>query len=354
MSEAEKTAKSKETFTPSEPELLPEERAGPREIGDEQISEGAGPSPFQAEILHRLGDLVQQALQDQVTPTLQEMVRHQTLVETRLHMLENERDEDRLALQASLLHLSEDGTAGTRDVYKAAAGPVPVPGRAGAERVEATSVPVSRDPGGGHGSDNGVGSRNCLDGKNSVRLAVDGWRATTATCFSRCSERRERERRETGLAACASASEVLSSRATSPFRHFADARSESGDLVREQLGMPRQLRATVSDPVGYREAPKKLGTRRWSVQGMQTWLGGFSGPPKAPGLSRASSRPPPKKQGNKGYANPSSPPAPKAPSSTVEPKGGTGYAHQASHHLSDLAPARPFILRPRHRRKPKL
>ena len=169
---SEKTAQSKETLSvvaraPSEPELLPEEKAGPSE----------------------LGDLVQQALQDQVTPTLQHMIRHQTLVETRLHMLENETGEDRLATQASLLHLSGDGAADKRDVYTGSSGSA---ARAGAERVEATQALDIEKSG---NASKTAHARKCVDGRNSVRLACVCWRATV-TCFSGRAERRARENRD--------------------------------------------------------------------------------------------------------------------------------------------------------------
>ena len=97
---------------PSEPELLPERSlVEAKPVGDAASLMPAQPIFPIEQVLQQMGSMVQQALREQVTPKLQEMMAQQSMVSIRLDQLERASrsaslDGELLAERASLLDLS--------------------------------------------------------------------------------------------------------------------------------------------------------------------------------------------------------------------------------------------------------
>ena len=297
-----KTATSKEIVAasnrePSEPELLPE-RAAERDVTrSPQSPRVAGQAAFD-QMLLQLGTLVQQALQEQVTPALSQMMQNQARLETRLEQLESVSrgasiDGEALAERAQLLTLG----AAREGVTAAATAGLGAPGShqdLGSELgVQIAARSSTGPPGAPMEVDGEVGIRG-KSGKPAVRdppnpsegmvmmagvqyawqVTADGLQlrplgsesslAPVASPSESLRALQDREFRLRGIAdmSAAAPSEVFGARAHSPFKRVLAPQSEPWDVGPSPVGQPRSLKPTQSDPLP--ASPPGLDERRAS------------------------------------------------------------------------------------------
>ena len=313
--------------TPSEPELLPERRAesevDKHEVRTDPYLSAGDSALFPVEqVIQRLGGMVQQALQEQVAPTLTQMMVQQAKVESRLEQLEMSSrapsvDEESVAERTRLLQLSEPPRTSERgtDVRN----PTDI-GVASSWRLRGIQATIPEEPGVYGGP---IKTELEEKGDKSNELRVEGeeklpsqgvvwmqgvpyaWQVTPeglelvpyqghasppglekvkGNLFQK---EEDRGRRDVSVA------EVLRERAASPFKEFSVTKSDPGEVTRAEGLERRALRPTTSDPLrGSFEpfqdrsysppkgwvAAEQLASR--NVQAPQQGIPGFQAPPQ--------------------------------------------------------------------------
>ena len=182
---------------PSEPELLPERSlVEARPTGDATLLSTQPVVPME-QLLQHLGGMVQQALREQVTPKLQEMIAQQSMVSVRLDQLERASrsaslDGELLAERTSLLDLS--GPQASEPLRASAVDSVPdnqalsrsVHSTAQQQAIQVRATPNPEEGrlqrlGGKSEAKGQSNSRNSVDGGISVRMACGCWRIKFGT-----------------------------------------------------------------------------------------------------------------------------------------------------------------------------
>ena len=295
-----KTATSKREA--SEPELMAEQTTTlVAQLAEAQQAVATQPPPSADLLLQQLGSLVQQALHEQVTPTLQQMMLQQARMESRLEVIETtsraaSQDGDMLAERTRLLELT--GMSGMPDeppirpevttpVHSLSARVKPVQVESRPPGLWAEPTPKGADDGLFGGRSEGTRpSEPAQPNQGTVRVgeSLYAWHVTagglqllpvgpemTHTVGVReATHVPTPERKEKKEEISPEAPSVFSRRASSPFQRY-EARSEPGEPHVGAYFESRGLRPNASDPlpdpagVPVRYGPKPLGYPASSV-----------------------------------------------------------------------------------------